>query len=221
MKKMVLQKLGLLLAERPLSFCLKKHIILKYMESLNLVRFTYSQILDRVLSELVNNFQPDQTIEVRKKMLALAEEWNKYESQVIEELEKYPPYKFTPQSVKCYVVKNLPYTGISDPLIIKIAEDFELFIATLIHELVHISISQEENNLVTRIRKEFPETPDFRTQLHVVVNFIEYQILKKLFDKEKLDKIMNRELSLVGLKKAWEIVLTNEDKIGDIVTILK
>lgn len=188
------------------------------METKNLVRFAYSQILDRTLSEMVGKFEPNQSTEVRNEMLALAEEWHKYESKVIDELEKYPPYKFTPKFVKCYLVKNLYYTGISDPLIIKIGDDSDLFMATLIHELVHISISQEETNLVTKIKQEFPDVIELKTQLHIVVNFIEYQILKKMFDKNVLDKIMERELSLKGLKNAWDIVLASEDRLCQIIS---
>jgi len=187
------------------------------MKSFNLIRFTYSQILDRTLSELMSNFELNQTVEVRNKMFSLAKEWHKYEAKVIAELKKYPPYKFNPPEIKCYLVKNLPYTGISDPLIMRFENDNDLVIATLIHELVHISISQDNDDLVAKIKQEFPEITEFRTQLHTVVNFIEYQILKKLFDREVLDKIMKRELSLQGLKKAWDIVLANENKIEKII----
>jgi len=189
------------------------------MESLNIVRFTYSQILDRTLSELAGNFDQNQIAEVRGRMFDLAEEWRKYETRVIAELKKYPPYKFEPREIKCYLVKNLPYTGISDPLIMRIEDDNDLVMATLIHELVHIAISQEENNLVAKIKQEFPEITELKTQLHVVVNFIEHQVLKELFDQAVRDKIMKRNLSLRGIKAAWDVVLANEDKLKQIIPV--
>lgn len=189
------------------------------MESLNIVRFTYSQILDRTLSEMAGNFDQNQVAEARSKMFALAEEWHKYEARVIAELKKYPPYKFDPKVIKCYLVKNLSYTGISDPLIMRIEDYYDLVMATLIHELVHVAISQEENNLIAKIKQEFPEITELKTQLHVVVNFIEYQVLKELFDPAVLDKIMKRNLSLRGIKAAWDVVLANEDKLKQIIPI--
>ena len=187
------------------------------MKSINLVKFTYSHILDRVFSELAGDFDPGQALEIKNKMLVLAEKWHQLESRVANELKKYPPYKFNPQHIKCYIVKDLPYTGISDPLIIKINNDFDLIAATLIHELVHISISQEDTDLIAKIKREFPEVLEFRTQFHIVVNFIEYEILKSVFDKETFDKIMERELSLKGLKSSWDVVLANEEKLRGII----
>lgn len=204
--------------EGPFILLLKRCIISKkYMESINLVKFTYSHILDRVFSELIGVFNPSQAIEIRNKMLVLSEKWHQYESKIIDELKKYPPYKFSPQHIRCYIVKDLPYTGISDPLIIKIIDDLDLVIATLVHELVHISISQEESGLIDKIKREFPKIIEFRTQLHIIVNFIEYEILKSIFDKGTFDKIMERELSLKGLKSSWDVVLANEEKLRGII----
>lgn len=185
---------------------------------MNVVNFIYSHIYDRILSELSGGFDEGRASEVKDWVVMLSEKWPKYEQRVIKGLKKYPPFKFEGNQVNCYLVSNLPYTGFSNPLTIKIGKnaDLDLVVATLVHELVHIFIEKDETNLISKIEKAFPEVTEERVLLHVVVNFIEYQILKELFDKETFDKIMKRELLLKGIRPAWDIVLANKEKIEKI-----
>ena len=189
------------------------------MKEKTIINFIYSEVYDQVLSELADGFGESQAEEVSSQTALLSEKWAQYEEKVISELKKYPPYAFNPQQVNCYLVRKFPYTGISDPLTIRLREgaNLDLAIATLVHELVHISIEPKEAALSAKIGQEFPEVTEYRTQLHVVVNFIEYNILKQVFDKPTLDKIMERELILKGLKDAWNIVLSDEDKLSKIL----
>ena len=195
-------------------------ILIYHIITMSVVNFIYSGIYDQILSELSNNFDEKQSGKIKDWMTLLSDKWLEYEQKVIEGLKKYPPFKFEYDQVNCYLVSNLPYTGFSDPLTIKIREnvDLDLVIATLIHELVHISIEKDEANLISKVEQIFPEVTEKKILLHIVVNFIEYQIIKELFNKETFDKIMNRELLLKGIRPAWDIVLADEEKLMSLFT---
>lgn len=178
-----------------------------------IVKFIYSQIYDRSLSKLAGNFNDEQIAAISEAVRKMSLVWSEIEAKVIAELNKYTFNQALGQ-IECYLVKDLPYTGISHPLTLKVNNDFDLMSATLIHELAHIGIWRQEKKLVAKMAERFPEIEEYRDLLHVAINFIQLKIMREIFDQQTLNKIMERELSLKGLKKSWDIVLANEEVLS-------
>lgn len=185
----------------------------------SIIHFVYSQIYDQVISDLSGSFDENQSVNIKNEINYLSEQWSDYEERALAGLKKYSPFKFEHEQFNCYLVGSLPYTGFSDPLTIRISKnaDMDLTITTIIHELIHIYIEPEESIYISKVQKAFPEIADTRILLHIAVNFIEYEILKSLFGKDKFDKIMKRELLLKGIRPAWDVVFNNEEKLKDII----
>jgi len=183
------------------------------------IKFVYSFPYDRLLSEYENKaFGEEQADEIEKYIKKIQSQWNKINDSVCQALEEIIKNKWQNKEIKCYVVKYCKYTGISSPLTIKLDVDLDFVLATLIHELAHILVChniKKYKKIERELKLKFPKEKQ-RIILHIYINFIELQVLKKLFNKNFVNKILKKEQTLKGIKKAWEIVLNKEDLLKKI-----
>ena len=186
------------------------------------VKFIYSLPYDRLLTEYENKrFNERQAKEIREYIKKLKLKWNKISNSVCQILKKIIKNEWQEKEIKCYVVKHFKYSGISHPLTIKLDPDFDYVFATLIHELIHILVSYDPKKykrIEQKIKERFTKE-DQRTTLHIYINFIELQALKKLFNQKFVNKIIKRNLTFKGIKRAWEIVLAEENNLKTLLKI--
>lgn len=180
------------------------------------IQFVYSSPYDRVFTEYENNvFSDKQAQEIKEFIEKLQFKWDKINNSVCRALEKIIGSKLQEREMKCYIIKYWKYNGLSSPLTIKMDDDFDVIYSTLIHELVHILIvsnSDKYKKVWSELKKRFPnEIP--RVILHIYVNFIQLQVLRKLFKQDFVNKIINREANYKEVERAWEIVLKEEKKL--------
>lgn len=187
--------------------------IISRMAYVGVIRFVYSDIYDRVMAEMLGEYSSGQACLIQSQIGALRQEWMNYEATVIKMLHDYEVCSRSVDSVVCYVVSKLPYTGFSDPLTIRLRDgaDLDLVIATLIHELVHIALDPAHVG-IDEVKNGF--VTDSRTQLHIVVNFIQLAIMETVFGERRLAKVMKRELALKGLREAWHVVLNHRVELA-------
>lgn len=180
------------------------------------IKFIYSFPYDRMLTEYENKiFNEEQSEEVGKYIKKLQSQWNKINDSACRSLEEIIKNKWQKKEIKCYVVKYCKYSGISNPLTIKLDSDFDFALATLIHELAHILVRhnlKRYKKIERELKLKFPKEKQ-RIILHIYINFIELQALKELFNENFVNKILEREQTFRGIKKSWEIVLTKEDML--------
>lgn len=180
------------------------------------IKFIYSLPYDCMLTKYENkNFQERQIKEIQIYIRKLQAKWNKISKPVYQALRKLSQSDWQEKEIKCYVVKNCKYSGISHPLTIRMEKDFNLILDTLIHELIHILVTfdiKKYKKIEKELKNIFPQENQ-RATLHIYINFIEYQILKKVFSKKIVDKVIKRNLKLTRIKRAWEIVLSKENEL--------
>ena len=106
------------------------------------IQFIYSLPYDCMLTEYENkSFQKRQIKEIQIYTRKLQAKWNKILKPVYQTLRKVSQSNWQVKEMKCYVVKNCKYNGISHPLTIRMEKDFDLALDTLIHELIHILVT--------------------------------------------------------------------------------
>ena len=183
------------------------------------IQIYYSQPFDRLLTLYEGKqYTKNQEEEIKKYIKLFQEKWGKVHPQIIETLEEVTKTKFKTKEIKCYVVEYCLFNGLSEPLTIRMEKDLDYAISTLIHELVHILTkenSEKFDKITNFIKKEFPkEAP--RTQRHILVCLIQHEVLKRLFDKKFIKKILEKESTYRRLKKAWELILSGQLKLKDL-----
>jgi hypothetical protein len=177
------------------------------------IKFVYSLPYDRLLAGYENKaFDEGQDKEVKEYIKNLQARWDEINDSVFKTLKEEIKNEWQEKEIKCYVVKYCKYNGFSAPLTIKLDTDFVYVIDTLIHELVHILISynfEKYKTIEQELKKRFPEE-DEKTILHIYINFIELKVLRKLFDTDFVNKMIERGKEFKGIGKAYKIVLNNE-----------
>lgn len=190
------------------------------------IKFVYSFPYDRLLTKYESKaFSKKQADEIEKYIKKIQSQWNKINDSVCQALEEIIKNKWQKKEIKCYVVKYCKYTGISNPLTIELDPDFDFVLATLIHELAHILVChniKKYRKIEQRLKRQFPKVRgNRRTILHIYINFVELQVLKKIFSPGFVNKILKKERTFKGIKKAWRIVLSKEDVLKKTFHLIK
>lgn len=178
------------------------------------IKFVYSLPYDRLLTEYENKrFNNKKIKEIGEYIKQLQLRWNKINNSVCQTLGKIVKNKWREKEIKCYVVKNLKYSGISNPFTIKVDPNFHCVFDVLIHELAHICVSgnsKKYKRIEQKLKRQF-QRENQRTILHIYINFIELQTLKKVFNQKVASEILQKVQKFKGLKRSWEIVLSKEN----------
>ena len=180
------------------------------------IRFIYSFPYDKLLTEREGRIpNKKQVKEVKNYIRKFQREWNRNSDSIFKTLKELTKNEWNEKEIRCYVVKHCKYSGISQPLTIRMEEDFDSAFDTLIHELAHIIVSSDMKkyrNVEKKLKEQFSREKQIII-LHIYINFLELQVLKKIFTEKIINKIIKRNLRLKGIKKAWEIVLTKEKNL--------
>lgn len=98
------------------------------------IKFIHSFPYDRMLTGYENKTCSERRVkEVGRHIKRLQIRWSKINNSAFRTLETIIKNKWQEKEIRCYVVKHFKYSGISNPLTIKLAPDFDFILATLIH----------------------------------------------------------------------------------------
>jgi|TARA_Y100000310_G_scaffold159627_1_gene159277 hypothetical protein len=149
------------------------------------IKFFYSIPYDRMLTLMSGlNYSEKQSLEMKKYLKNIEVKWKKVESKVTKEIEKVSKLKFQNDST-CFLVKNMDYLALSNPLTIKIIKDSKKFIDNIIHELTHIILVQNVNSkkLLQNLNVLYPNK-DSHFKAHLPSLLIEKGVIENLFGKK-------------------------------------
>jgi hypothetical protein len=184
------------------------------------IKFLYSPIYDDVLTEYEGKrFNENQKKEVENYIQKLQIKWREVEKPVLEFLLKTLNSKWNGKEITCYVVKHFRISGISHPLTLKMTRNVEEGLSNLIHELIHIFLPLKKwEKISQKLIKKFPgEKPEII--LHIYVNFVHLQVLKKFFKKALVKRMLKKYKRFKRTGKAWEIVLREEKNLKKLLKI--
>jgi len=180
--------------------------------------FIHSHSYNELYRELYGNKNYPTEKEIINYIRKIQKIWSKISNKVLKEIEKVTKLKFKDKKIPCYVVgRAIPFAS---PLTIPIyKEEYNYFIDTLIHELIHILFTQEGNFNKAKMawryifRKYKNET--FDTKLHIPLHAIHTHIYTIFFSKERLEHDILELFNLRAYRRSWEIV--NRDGYKDIL----
>jgi hypothetical protein len=170
------------------------------------INIKYAKLLDPFLKEYVKvnypTYQfPSEEI-VLDKVSLFQKTWSETEDLFFNFIEQYTKLQFQRNVIDCFIVSAIS-RDMSSPLIIRSRYDETEFIDSLIHELLHILLV---DNNVSRFKynKEISE----RTSNHInIFALLSCFYLKALKDENRLEKIKEKaDDNNPDYKKAWEIV---------------
>ncbi len=142
---------------------------------------------------------------IRDYIKKIEPKWRKIEKSVFSEISKITGLKWNQKEVICYVIGfGRPF---SDPLTMKLFDNKDDFIDTLVHECIHqIQVQNKDVNKrwVKYIAKKFPKESRV-TRNHIFIHAIHERIYLKLFSEKRLqhEKDIRTKEDYI---RAWEIV---------------
>lgn len=189
--------------------------------------FRYSSIYNQHFREFIKLKYPQDEISfpTDEKIINYIEEigntWGKIEQSVLSEMSQVTGLGWSKTFITCYVVGDcVPF---SEPLTLKIFDNKDRFIDTLIHELIHQLFAQHGNGkkmeLVFKKINEAYKNETKKTKLHVLVHAVQTHLYKKLFNEERLKKDIEISNKFEDYKRAWDIV--NTDGYENILKLFK
>ncbi|MFH1503651.1 MAG: hypothetical protein ABIE36_03265 [Candidatus Diapherotrites archaeon] len=179
------------------------------------IEFRYSDIYDRryreskdIQTRLKKKKQEYPSRKEIVKYMNKAERlWKDYERDILKEISKITKLNWKEKKIICYVIGC--GRSFSEPLTVRtFKKDFNTFIDTLTHELIHQISSQDEvrymkwhNYVLKHYSKELRIT-----KTHILLCAVHWEILEKMFGKKRLEKEIKRHEKPIDYKRAWKIV---------------
>lgn len=179
--------------------------------------FRYSDIYDQMIASwLGKKWKNEYAKNGFKYVEAVQGQWNKINNKVLAVFESFG-FKL-PDWWLAYPITGWKETiPFSDPLTFWISNDWDYIDTTLIHELAHVEFTYYENEKLTNKIYKYVERTFAKeervTIIHLPVNLLQLGVMAKVFPK-KYEKMLARQKSFPRLKRAWEIIEENKDKIN-------
>ena len=185
------------------------------------INFIYSTIYDNLLTEMSKKeFSEEQMKEMGFYKEELEASWKKEERKIIKEIEKTSNLKFSGNKT-CFLVYNMRYSAISNPLTLKREPHLERAKTVLIHELIHTLMDDNKEKLAKLIDKTYPEE-NVEFKIHVPVLLITRKVIEKIYGEAILNEVLKDEERMPVLKSVWPEVNSIYPKFKkDIVKFLK
>ena len=185
------------------------------------INFIHSEVYDEMLTAMhKEEFNEILELETLKYKEGLVSFWKKDENKIIKEIEKVSKLRFK-SNQDCFVVSHMKYTAISNPLTVRRDDNLTMVRATLIHEIIHILMCENNKILSKLIDKTYPdESRDFK--IHIPVLLIARRVLENIYGKEEYEKVLHRDSRLENLREVWPTANSIYYKFNnDIVKFLK
>lgn len=126
--------------------------------------------------------------------------------EIVDSLKEITGLSYIEKSLTCYL--NFQFS-VSDPLCLKI-EDIKDMEDNLVHELIHVLLSQNEIGLTQKwkdLMEKYKEESQL-TKVHIIIHRIHYLLAQRLFpERINLIQIYSQK---PAYKRAWELALQDE-----------
>lgn len=173
--------------------------------------FKYSWIYDQIWKECIKTYKlKDKTYPSSEKVQNYIKKvkilWRKDEKKVLVECARVTGLKWKDRTITCYVVGRS--RDISDPLTLRLRNKPDDFIDSLVHELIHQLLIQNEVNSWD-VWKYFHKkyiSESFNTRIHIPVHAIHRHIFLKFFSEKRLKRDVKIASEYPEYKRAWDIV---------------
>lgn len=185
----------------------------KFIFMLPKTQFHYSPIYQKRLIK-VKNFRAPKDEVFFKNTRKLELKWRKIEKKILKELEFVTGLKWQESHIYIYITRGV--VCFSSPLTMTILDDIDFMLDTLIHELIHRIISENENwpiiekrwnKLISKYKKE-----NLNTRIHVPIHAIHKHIFLKFFNQKRLEIEIERVKDDKDYAQAWKIVQSGDYK---------
>src|SRR3989338_995320 len=185
------------------------------------LQFIYSPIYDNLLTDMSRKeFSTEQMKEMEFYKEELEATWKRKEKKIINVIEKTAKLKFKGNKT-CFLVNNMKYKAISNPLTLKKEPHLERAKTIIIHELVHILLEDNKEKIKQLIEKIYPEE-SMEFKIHIPVLLITRKVVETIFGKELYEEIIKDEMKRDVLNSAWPEVNSIYDRFKkDIIKLLK
>ncbi len=185
------------------------------------VNFTYSKIYDNMLTEMsgkeFSDFQIEEMVLYKED---LEKSWKKGEKRIIKDIENIANLKFKGDKT-CFLVNDMLYTAVSNPLTLKKNTKLESAKTILVHELIH-KLFEDNSRKVSGLTKIIYPDESLEFRLHIPVLLIAKKVIEKNYGKNALNKEIRDEIETETLKKVWpEINKLSKRFKKDIIKFLK
>ena len=166
------------------------------------IEFIYSPIYDNLLTDMSKKkFSVEQMKEMEFYREELEATWKKEESKIINSIEKISKLEFKGNK-QCFLVYNMKYAAISNPLTIKREPYLTRAKTILIHEVIHTLFEDNKEKLQKIIEKTYPdESIEFR--IHVPVLLITKKVIEEIYGDNIFQEIINKEMKIDILNSVW------------------
>jgi len=139
--------------------------------------------------------------------------WEKYENKILLAISKISGLKWKRKEIICYTVGR--GVCISDPLTMKIFENKNDFVDTLIHELIHQILTQNSlKNYQKYLDKKYNEESR-KTKNHILLIAIYSELYLNFFNRRRLWKNILKDNDKPDYARAWKIV--QKESFGSII----
>lgn len=132
--------------------------------------------------------------------------WSGIESDALKSISEITGLNWKEKDIVCYVIGF--GRSFSDPLTIKIHETPELFIDTLVHELIHhmqVQNNEQSKKWYSYLDKNYSNETSL-TKNHIIVHAVHKKIYLTLFDKKRLETDIKDSGLSKDYARSWEIV---------------
>jgi len=171
------------------------------------INIRYGKLLDPFFKEHVLVKYPTYEFPTEEQVLTkvkiFQDTWKNYEDQFIESIKTVSGLSFKRSIIDCFIVSATP-RDMSAPLIIRSRYDGEEFADIIMHELLHILLSDNKVN-----RFKYSKSESERTLNHLsVFALLNYFYIEILKDEKRLLKVKqkSKEGNNSEYARAWEIV---------------
>lgn len=173
------------------------------------VEFRYSPIYDECFRKFSKKTNYPSKDKILKFISNIKRIWVKEENKVLNELSKVSHLKWDNKPILCYVVgRCIPF---SDPLTLPVMDEYpDYFIDNLLHELIHILLTQKDN--LKKSKKAWQyfnrkyKKESYTTKIHVPTHAFHKHIYLKLYNNKRLERDIKLISKLPSYKKSWDIV---------------
>lgn len=138
-----------------------------------LIRFQDGFLLERLLGKEVKEFDKNLIQEFIKEV-------KKHEQELMKEIENYTGKKWIIKELDVFLVQR-PLRSFSSPLVISVSDKgvYRLLL-TLVHELIHVNITQDKTLDKTIVRGRLSPPTSFR-DVHDGIEYGAHIIVEKVF----------------------------------------
>ena len=169
------------------------------------LQFLYSPAYDRMLMSLMGQTY-DWIKEAKAKSFIkkFEKEWVKEEKGITKEIEKVSGLKFR-KNVDCFVIEDMVYVALSNPLTIKVHKSMRQVRNNLIHELIHIILTQNKKSikLIKILNKSYPKKDPFY-KTHLALFIIERKVMDNLYGKNYFERAIKEDEEVEDMQELRE-----------------